>query len=339
MLINYAHKRGIHCESASTKNLLKFRGYDMSEVLVFGISGGYDFIHLPIPLFQGGESPVFRSLPGKIFKQFAKRMKLDYCIYKYSNPDKSMQALDNYLNQGIPVGLVTEITTLPYFPVKYGEFAGHSIVIVGKEGNEYLVADTDANIKDDSYQRILAEDLKKSRYAGGMMNPRGKLFYIKSIPENFDVKRGIILGIKQVCYKMLDIPMPFTGVRGIYLSAKRLRKYEKKYGEKGALNNIRWQLQISEEAGTGGSGFRYVYSMFLKEAAEYFDNDPELIAISDYMRKVGDKWQEFAVEGLRTLEGRKEKDFNALADIINTIAQMEEKAFTDLRKWVKKQKA
>ncbi|MBN2787559.1 MAG: BtrH N-terminal domain-containing protein [Paludibacteraceae bacterium] len=338
MIINYPHEKGFHCESATTRNLLKFRGYELNELLVFGISGGYDFIHPPFRLFCGGETPVFRSLPGLVFKKFAKRMKLDYYTSKYSNPEKSMLALDNYLNQGIPVGLVTEVTTLPYFPIKYEEFAGHSIVVFGKEGDEYLISDTEQSVKEFP-ARIFSEDLKKARWAGGLMSPKGKLFYIKSVPKELDVKKGILLGIKQVCYKMLDIPMPFFGVKGIYFFSKRLRKYEKLYGEKGAIHNLKVQLQISEEAGTGGSGFRFVYGMFLKEAATYFNNDTELIAIGDHMRLVGEKWQEFAVEALRYKEGRKKLDLNYLADIVYTIAQMEEKAFTDLRKWVKKQKA
>lgn len=72
MLINYAHKRGIHCESASTKNLLKFRGYDMSEVLVFGISGGYDFIHYLFLFFKVENLLFLEVFPEKFLNNLLK---------------------------------------------------------------------------------------------------------------------------------------------------------------------------------------------------------------------------------------------------------------------------
>ena len=116
------------------------------------------------------------------------------------------------------------------------------------------------------------------------------MMYIKSVPEKMDIEKGIIQGIKETCHKMLDIPIPFFGVKGIYFFSKRVRIYEKKYGKKRALDNLKWQLQLSEEAGTGGSGYRYMYAGFLKESAEYLQ-DEDLLALSVYMRHIADKWQ------------------------------------------------
>jgi len=332
MIINFPHKRSTHCETGCIKNILKFHGYEISEAMIFGIGSGYDFIHFPFPLFDGREIPVFRLLPVKIFSQFTERMKIDCTIKTFINKNKSMDALDSVLEQGIPTGVVTEVFDLPYFPLKGRRFSGHHIVIIGKEGDEYILSDTDMHFSEDTLNRIKADDLKKARFTKGFLSPRGKLFYINSVPDKLDLEAGIIKGIKKTCYHMLAIPFPYFGVKGIKFLSQRMRKYDKIYGRKRALDNLLFQLQVSEEGGTGGSGFRYLYSHFLREAAEVL-KDNQLLALADYMTEIADKWQVFAVEGLRFHKDQEKKDFNFLADILSSIAPMEEKLFTELKEW------
>lgn len=331
---NYPHKRGIHCETGSIKNMLTFYGFDISETMIFGIGSGYDFMHFPFPMFNGCETPLFRNTPGKIFIQFSKRMRIKKKISRFLYPDKAMKALDVLLEKQIPVAVVAEILLLPFFPLKDREFPAHTITIIGKEGDEYIVSDCDYHFPDDSPHRILSNDLKKARYPKTLMSPLGKMFYIKSFPEKSYLREAIIIGIKDTCHQMLDIPFPFFGVKGIYFLSKRLRLYDKKYGRKQALNNLKWQLQISEEGGTGGSGYRYMYAAFLKEVAEYLQ-DEKLLALSDSMREIADEWKVFAIEALRFQKNHKDKHLDLLADIVYAIAQMEEKFFKELRKWVK----
>jgi hypothetical protein len=332
---NYPHQRGIHCETGSIKNMLTFHGFNISETMIFGIGSGYDFMHFPFPMFNGCETPLFRNTPGKIFSQFSKRMRIKRKISRFLNSDKAMKVLDSLLEKNIPVAVVVEILLLPFFPLKDRNFPAHTIAVIGKEGDEYIVSDCDYHFPDDSPHRILSNNLKKARYPKTLLSPQGKMFYIKSLPEKSDMKTAIIKGIKDTCHQMLDIPFPFFGVKGIYFLSKRLRLYDKKYGRVRALDNIKWQIQTSEEAGTGGSGYRYMYATFLKEAAQYLQ-DEKLLTLSVYMRKIADKWQLFAVEALRFQKSHKDKNMNLLADIVYSIAQMEEKFFKELRKWVQK---
>jgi hypothetical protein len=337
MTIDFPHKRSTHCETGCIKNLLKFYGHEISEAMIFGIGSGYDFIHFPFPLFDGHEIPVFRILPVRIFSQFTDRMNIDCSIKSFINKDKSMDVLDSILEQEIPVGVVTEVFDLPYFPLKGRRFSGHHIVIIGKEDDEYILSDTDLHFPENTLNRIKADDLKKARFTEGILSPRGKLFYINSLPDYLDLKTGIIKGIKNTCYNMLAIPFPYFGVKGIEFLSRRMRKYEKIYGKIGALDNLLFQLQISEEGGSGGSGFRYLYGHFLSEASEYL-NDDKLHSIADFMMKIADMWQTFAVESLRFHKDQEDKDFNFLADIIFSIAPMEKKLFTELKEWVETRK-
>ena len=52
--------------------------------------------------------------------------------------DKSMEALDTLLNQNIPAGIVAEIQLLPFFPLHDRSFPAHTLVIIGKEEDEYI---------------------------------------------------------------------------------------------------------------------------------------------------------------------------------------------------------
>lgn len=358
MIVNYPHKTGVHCETASLKNLLKFYGYEISEEMIFGIGSGFDFIHFPFPFLTKNEASLFRIIPGKVLKNFSQRTGINCEIETFFNKQKSMTKLESLIQQGIPTGLVTEVHELYYFRAvmpDWHRFPGHHIIIVGKEGNEYYISETDVNYKDKPYFPIKSEELKEARFTKGLMSPRGRMFYIKSIPEKIDLKTAIIKGIQKTCYNMLDIPIPIFGVKGIYSLSKRLLIYEKKYGKSLAIDNLRFQLLLSEEAGTGGSGFRYFYSNFLSESAELF-KDEQLSSLAKEMRLIADKWRSFAVETLRytkvaddgydpfpkttTWENLRQKptsekaDMKFLSDIIYSIAGMEDKFFRDLRKWV-----
>ncbi len=330
---NYPHQRGIHCETGSIKNMLTFYGYEIKEELIFGIGSGYDFIHFPFRLFDGCEIPIFRVISIQIFKKFTRRMHIQATTKIFYNKEHSMKTLDNLLSKNIPVGLVTEVSKLPFFPLRDRRFSGHHFVVIGKENNEYIVSDTDPNFPDNTTNTISYKDLKDARFTKDLFSPKGALFYIQSIPTNFDIKQGIITGIKYTCYKMLDIPFPFFGVKGIYFLSKRMKKYEKIYSTKQAWENIKFQIYISEEAGSGGSGFRYMYASFLNQAADFL-NDEHLLALSVSMREVADYWQSFALDAIRQYEKRKERNIENLADLIFQIAQMEEKLFIDLKSWV-----
>ena len=338
MIANYPHERAMHCETGSARNLFKFYGKEYSESMIFGIGSGIDFIHFPIPLLNHLECPLFRSLTTKVFKNFSKEMKIQYKMLTFQDQDKAMAKLDSLLEADIPVGLVVEVLFLPYFREISGDwhFNGHQIVVVGKEGDDYIVSDTEWYLPSPLYNKISSADLKKARFPNDLFALKGAMFYIESFSENIDLKRAIVKGIKKSCHRMLDIPMPFIGYKGISYLSKRMRKYIKKYGKDKALESIKWQYTISEVAGTGGSGYRFIYASFLKEAAEYL-KDEELAELAKEMRQVGESWQQYAVEATRYIKSEGKNDINLLADIIQSIAPQEEQIFRKLKKWANKQ--
>jgi len=337
MLIDYPHKRGIHCETANTKNLLDFFGYNYSEPLIFGIGSGIDFIHFPFVLFNDVEAPVYRTVPVSVFKLFTSRMNIDTHIVTLHNRKKLVETLNSLLEKGIPTGILTEVYNLPYFKVCSPDdhFKGHHAVVVGKEGNEYLISDTEAGLPFDGYQRIHSDDLINAIMPKSNFIPTGKLFYLDSYSQPGDIKSAIIKGIKTTCYKMLKIPLPFFGYKGIKLFSDRIRLLEKKYGTKGAIASFKWQY-LSSEVITGGSAYRFMYLHFLEEASRIFQDDV-LVDLSKEMLTIANHWQKFALELTRAIKNYDNKiNLDMLGDMMASISPMEKKLFYQLNEWVEK---
>ena len=131
---------------------------------------------------------------------------------------------------------------------------------------------------------------------------------------------------------MIGTPfVPQIGVRGIVALSKKIRKIEAKYGKKDAMLYLATLVQAIEEIGTGGAGYRYMYGLFLHEAAEMLD-EPKLKDFSVEMTGIGDLWRQFTLECGRKLKNRSEASYHDLADKLVKIAAAEKKFFITLKK-------
>jgi hypothetical protein len=87
------------------------------------------------------------------------------------------------------------------------------------------------------------------------------------------------------------------------------------------------------EYGTGGGLFRLLYSRFLEECADIC-NDPSLIKLGEYYKKLGDKWEEISQNVLRVPESSNQERNQVLlvvVDILNKIRLFEHKGAQKLR--------
>jgi hypothetical protein len=298
--------------------------------MIFGIGSGYFFSHMPFIKLNGMAVTSFRVLPGWIFKRVTQRLGIGVKRYKFRNQEKAMEALDNLLEQGIPVGMLVGVYQLPYFPKEYRfHFNAHNITVFGKEGDQYFVSDpVMENVEVLSY-----EELKKVRFAMGTYPPKGRMYYITGLPEHADINSAIIKGIRKTARDMLTIPIPMFGIDGIRFLAKRMRKWPVKLGEKSAALNLSQVIRMLEEIGTGGAGFRFIYAAFLQECAGILQK-PWLNDLSREMTGIGDQWRDFAVQAARCFKNRDKGQisYDELAAMLLIIADREEKVFIQLRK-------
>ena len=112
--------------------------------------------------------------------------------------------------------------------------------------------------------------------------------------------------------------------------AKQARKWESKYSTDYVNHILYWYYKFVEMTGTGGAGYRYIYSDFLKEAAELFQSET-LDECSRHMHDSADCLRRFSV-GCNRYINKTGITMNELADAIDEAGVHEYKAFSTLKK-------
>jgi hypothetical protein len=334
MVLDFEHKPAGHCENGVIGNLLRFYGFDISEPVIFGLSSGLFFSHMPFIKLAGMPVTSFRTFPGVLFSRVMRLLGFKITTQRFLNEEKAMQKLDEVLQAEIPVGCVVGMYYLPYMPMEYRfHFNGHNICVIGKdeEGN-YIVSDPNAIEK----VTISRKDLIRVRFAKGGTYPLfGQMYWIKSVPEKLpDLAPLIRKAIKHNCWLMTSQPkwLPYFGVNGIYYLSKQVRIWEQKMGKRKAALNLAQIIRMLEEIGTGGAGFRYMYAAFLQQSAS-ITGIAELNVFSQRMTKIGDLWRDFAYKSARVFKQRQgeQSTYDEIGDILFQIAELEEAFFKELK--------
>jgi len=333
MVINFEHRRAAHCETGVTSNLLHFYGYQLSESMIFGIGEGLTFIYIPFVPYKGNALKfAFRSFPGSIFARTMKKLGVKIGMKRFVNKEEAMSEMDKLLAEGIPVGNVVGLYHLPYSPVR-AHFNAHNLCVLGKEGDQYTISDPCWH---DTLINISYSDLMKVRFSEGAFKQHGKMYWIKEQPViEEDIRHIIVKSIQKTCKRMNGFPgVSSFGARGIVTLSKKVRKLGKRYGEKDAMLYLASLVQAIEEIGTGGAGYRYMYGIFLHEAAELLEK-PELKDFSAEITRVGDLWRQFALECVRKFKKRTNASYNDLAEMVLEIAAAEKNFFISLRDYIR----
>jgi len=328
MEIDFKHRQSAHCESGVISNLLAHHGIHLSEAMAFGIGTGLFFAYVPFIRVNNLPLTTFRSATGEIIRKNAKHLGVSLHRYRFKNPEEAMDALDRKLDQGYPVGCQTGGFWLPYFPEAYRfHFNMHNIVVYGRSGKEYAVSDPIFS----EPVTISRKDLMKARFAKGALAPKGRMYFIQSVPREIDIVAAVHMGIRRVSRLMLKSPLPIIGISGIRFLANRLAHWPRKMGRERSLLYLGQVIRMQEEIGTGGGGFRFMYSAFLQEAAQITKKE-DLSQLSGELTRVGDRWREFAVQGARNCKGRatREETFSAMAKILRECAEREQAIYREL---------
>jgi len=332
--IEFIHRQSAHCESGVTANLLKHNGYSISEAMAFGIGGGLFFGYFPFIKINHLPLITFRGAPGSIFKKCASRLGVPVTSRQFRDPQRGMDALDASIAAGIPVGLQSGVYWLPYFPAALRfHFNAHNLVVYGREGDEYLISDPII----EKPVRCSSAVLERARYAKGALAPKGRMYSIGQVPGEIPLAAAIRAGIKEVATRMVKVPIPLIGVRGMRMLARHLQYWPDKFGDKQSIIHLGHLIRMQEEIGTGGGGFRFIYAAFLQEAAAVLEL-PRLEILAQEMTQIGDMWRRIALLGARRCKGRNSTDntFPALAELMRECSLREEKLFRELLHVVKK---
>ncbi len=328
MSTNFTHKQSAHCESGVISNLMRFHGLDFDEPMAFGIGSGLFFSYMPFLKLNGIPVASYRILPGHIFKKFSSRIGVKIESKKFSTPKAAMTALDTMIDKGQPVGMLTSVFYLDYLPAAYRfHFNAHNIVIYGKENGHYLVSDPVM----EHTTEISYEELVRARFAKGMPEPSGRMYYPIHLPGEIKIEQAIWTGIKQTSDRMTNVPVPLFGAKGMKYLGNRLRTWPERLGNRKAILWLGNLIRMQEEIGTGGAGFRFIYAAFLDQASNV-TKEPQLLDLSKRLTQSGDKLRDFAYYAGRVCKNRTSdtRTFSELADMLIDCSKLEQEIFTDL---------
>lgn len=322
-----------HCETGTVTALLNHAGLTLSEPMVFGIAGGIFFGYLkssdlPFPMF------ILRSRPGEIRKKISKRLGVKFHEQRFRSPADGEKALDEAIRQGHPTAVQVDFFYMDYMPEwQRVHINAHYIVVFGANGSTYRVSD--------SYYKQASElDRQKmlvARFAGGSMAPRGTMFYTTRVPQEIDLEKPILLGIKKAAFNMVRLPIPFLGVRGIRKFAEKVVEWPSLARDLEDLSDRVMRINIFlEDQGTGGGGFRYMYATFLQQASAIV-KDRGLEKMSKEMMLIGDKWRNISYFAAKIGKNRDlgPERLKELSGMIYAQADEEHKFFTELYKLVR----
>ncbi|GAA2257494.1 BtrH N-terminal domain-containing protein [Streptomyces indiaensis] len=277
---------GHHCESTSLVNLLRQRGVDLSEPLVFGLGSGLSFTYwrskqMPTP-FIGG-----RVKPDRLTAQITRTLGLRLTVRETSSEKRAREQLLQDLDSGTVVGLKLDRYELDYSTDDY-RFAAHYVACVGHDGDRFALVET----RPLGLRWASGESLARARSARGPMSSRNLSFTIAPpdgpLPDLAEAARR---AIRTTAETFLNPPIANLGFKGMHKAADLMPGWiDDLASPREALVEM---ATIMEEGGTGGGLFRTMWADFLAETAD-LTGTAAFSDLSDAYRLVSGNWTRVA---------------------------------------------
>lgn len=289
------HRMAAHCESGTVSTLLEAAGVSLSEAMVFGLAGAVCFVYLDSKDLAF-PTVAFRNQPGTIWGNVQKTLGVDFHATTFRSPEAGKAALDRLLDEGQRVAAQVDFFYMDYIPpYARAHFNAHFVTILARRPGEYLVADSYAP----KPEWLSEKSLQRARFARGRFAPKGLLLHLDGPAPAPDLEKATREGLRGAMTRMVRLPLPFLGVRGIRRFGQKVLEWPQLATSPEQLSHELMMVYVAiEERGTGGGGFRYLFATFLQEAAERLAR-PELAELAPKMMENGDKWREISLAAAR----------------------------------------
>lgn len=281
-----------HCMTGSMRHVYLFNQHDISEDMLLGLGNGVGFVYWHskgTPPFFGGRH-TDRTRPVEIL--LGERTGVVIKDHTSASASKAEATLLKMLDAGQPVMLQVDMGFLPYFDFGGSDyhFGGHFVVACGYDPDAHtvLIADRDLEL-----HPVPLAALEQARGSTFQPFPPRRCWYsfdfsAKRQPTTDEIRQAI----REQADLMLHPSIRNLGVAGIQKAGQMVPKWPDLMSESDlrmALFNT--YIFISSIGGTGGGLFRYMFSRFLREAAQRLDSRV-LDACADSFWQIGDRWEE-----------------------------------------------
>jgi hypothetical protein len=256
---NFKPFNGQHCETTATGSLLNHLGIELSEPMLFGLGEGLGFIFWNMKImdfpFIGG-----RIKPDELTKNLARNLNLKLEVKETSSIKTAWENIKNNLDKNIAVGLKLDCYHLDYFTNKI-HFAGHYVAMYGYDNDFAYLIDTKSQ---GGKVKTSLKNLELARSETGPMSSKNLSYTIQDLKKGFDLKKAIVIAIKNNAKDYLNPPIKNIGYKGILKASEEIKKWFK--NSKDIPGDFKTTAMLMEKAGTGGAIFRNLYRDFLKES-------------------------------------------------------------------------
>jgi len=266
----YKQFGGKHAETAAIKNVINHHGLNLSEDLVFGLSGGVSFVYwqmkcMPSPI----QAMKYANSRETAVAALARRIGCKAVVKESGSDNRAKKLLIDIVEEGRPAICWGDASFLPHL-ASPGEWrSAPSVFVVHEVGiDEGQVSIADRG----KYPiNISMEQLVKARGSKLRPYPPKNRIVDLILPESIDNEvliDGIYDSVAVSHDIMVNPPIKNLGLKGIKKWADLAAKWPKLFPGKSLFGCLHQIMVFAETSGTGGGGFRKMYAGFMKEAAK-----------------------------------------------------------------------
>ena len=345
-ILDFPHRGGAHCGSASIRDLLEFHGLGYgggppSEALAFGLAGGLDVLFdasspFQLPFYLGGRSAVMEI-------EFADHIGATVDFRRSDDAGEAWSWIRDELDAGHPAMLWADMHELDYMDVVF-HHTHHTIVIAGYDTGDGLARVADYEF--DELQSCSLDSLARARASDHFPEPCHHSTFVTRFPDELPPPREAIASAMRTAVRNMrssqivtpegldpdDVPEVRDYLRGLPALERFAQEYEgwpDRYGDAlgATLKALRFFIL---RAGTGGALFRSLQADFLDEAVALL-RDPALERIAAHYRRLAESWVELA-QTVRATDPR--RSHAAGAEVLGRIVSAERAGVDLLEEWV-----
>ena len=336
----YAHRRGIHCESACQRAVLAAGGYDVDEEIVFGLDGGFGFSFFP----ANGAAPDIVVGKQTIMPLRAARL---MGVEVAAHTPKSADGLAELLAAAPAVLTRVDLGLLPYWNLEgRTSFGGYFVNVVRPLGTDAFEVSDPAF---DDLVRVSAAELQAARSSRNSppLNPDWKVYVLGMPRRTPQLERVGPVAVRTLCREALKPGSRNLGIPGMRLLATTAASWpQTKHGEVEDVDLsgrvvrtdalARQLLHLGrqiESFGTGGGLFRPMIGRYLTRVADS-TGEARYAEAADRFHDSGRLWSNLgsALLGAGAAPARDDLKtlVDAVADTARSAMDVEKRALTAL---------
>ena len=336
----YAHRRGIHCESACQRAVLAAGGYDVDEEIVFGLDGGFGFSFFP----ANGNTPDLVVGKQAIMPLRAARL---MGVEVATHTPKSGDGLAKLLASAPAVMTRVDLGLLPYWGLEgRTSFGGYFVNVVRPLGADAFEVSDPAF---DEPVTVSTAELQAARSSRNSppLNPDWKVYVFGAPRRTPQLDRVGPVAVRTLCREILKPGSRNLGIPGMKLLATTAASWpQSKHGEVEDVDLAghvvrtdalaRQLLHLGrqiESFGTGGGLFRPMIGRYLTRVADSTGDTRYADAAGQFLDS-GRLWSNLGsallAAGADTARDDLKTLVDAVADTARSAMDVEKRALTAL---------